>query len=111
MAIIAKFSNGFADKYNGVRPVKAAWMVVLPSGRTLSGHSLSRANAAATARSNASVRSGVDAPLVRRGFGCTAYTVKRAHDLGFKSVRAWVAAATAERAAFVAKCQIEAIDL
>jgi len=54
MTIIAKFSNGFEDKYNGHRAVKAAWMITRKdTGKVLmSGHSLDRAKAAKTASGN-----------------------------------------------------------
>ena len=52
--IIAKFSNGFEDKYNGKRDVKAAWMITRKSdGKVMhSGHSLDAAKAAKTAAGN-----------------------------------------------------------
>ena len=56
MTIIATFSNGFEDRYNGKRAVKAAWMITRKEdGKVIaSGHSLDRTKAAKTASGNLS---------------------------------------------------------
>ncbi len=47
---IAKFSNGFKDKYNGKRNVKAAWAIIkIATNETInSGHSLDKETAQRT---------------------------------------------------------------
>lgn len=50
MPVIARFSDGSTDTYKGKRPVKAAWQITYPNGKTASGHSIDRATAEKTAR-------------------------------------------------------------
>lgn len=52
--ITATFSNGHTDTYKGTRPVKAAWAIIRKSDSAvmMTGHSLDRAKAQATAEGN-----------------------------------------------------------
>lgn len=60
--IVATFSNGHTDTYNGDRPVKAAWAIIeRATGRVVnSGHSLDRAKAQKTAEGNVALCVSLD---------------------------------------------------
>ena len=128
MTIIAKFSNGFEDKYNGNRDVKAAWMITRKdTGEVLmSGHSLDRAKAAKTASGNLrylASAAGVDMPAfdVPRTLHVGAnysWMFKAAAKHGFTggskmhAYKVWAAAKNAERrAAIEAAISIEVVDV
>jgi hypothetical protein len=111
--INATFSNGLTDTYKGSREVKAAWMVILPSGKTISGHSLDFQKAEKTAKNNASDRAGT-LPMLKAGAVSPAYMVHRERELkeeGFKTLRQYNNDIKAKRAAFVKACKIEVINL
>lgn len=111
--IIANFSNGHSDKYNGKRDVKAAWMIILPDGRIVSGHSLDRAKAEKTARSTISHYTPEWLPSTRQlqYANYAAYWTVQAKKDGFSSLKAMIAAGKAKNAEFSAKCKIEVVDL
>jgi hypothetical protein len=115
MNIQAIFSNGQVDVYKGSRPVRAAWQVIFPNGQVLSGHSLDRAKAEKTARGNAALMSGYNdgLGLPSKAFHARyiAYREGVAKKAGFKSYREYYADRSAKRAAFVASCKIEIVDL
>jgi len=128
MTIIAKFSNGFEDKYNGKRDVKAAWMITAKdTGEVImSGHSLDAAKAAKTASGNLRYfgsNVGVDLPMFdipRRFYVGASYSwmFDKAREYGFEGKRmmgaykTWAAAKNAERrAAIEAATNIEVIDI
>ena len=111
--ITATFSNGYQDTYKGTRDVKAAWMVTLPDGRTMSGHSLDRARAEKTARNNASACAG-NAQTLHAGAvppHYLAWREKIVKKAGFRNVSEYNADIRAKRAAFVESCTIEIVDL
>ena len=114
MTITATFSNGHVDTYKGDRNVKAAWMIVTPEGKIVSGHSLDRAKAEKTARQNAGLISGHTFNLLPRG-SVPVHTLiwarKTARELGFDTVDAYETDRLAKKNAFVAACKIEVIDL
>jgi hypothetical protein len=118
MTKIATFSNGYADIYKGKRPVRAAWMVILPNGKIVSGHSLDRAKAQKTAEGNAMICCP-DRPLKMVGCGgrdiLTPAFAKWAHgvakEAGFADRKAYNAAAEAKREAWRSACKIEVVDL
>jgi uncharacterized protein (DUF924 family) len=89
-------------------------MVVTPAGAIFSGHSIDRATAEKTAHNDASLRSGYRLHWnTRRTPSVAAYaymaTVARAE--GFATPKAYEADCAAKRAAFVAACKIEIVDL
>ena len=104
------FSNGHAHKYTGKRPVTAAWMVVTPSNKTVSGHSIDQKTAAKTARNVAANESGLSVSYPWRG-GVTLFEMRLqeqdAIDKGYKSHRDHVHAIRRGRAEFIEKCHIE----
>jgi hypothetical protein len=114
----ATFSTGFTDVYKGTRNVQAAWMIVLPDGKVMSGHSMNRQTAEKTARGTAAqfFRVGVLyhyqalRPMARWAHmqGRVREILRATH---FKSVREHDAALADARAAFVATCKIEVVDL
>jgi hypothetical protein len=116
--IVATFSNGHTDPYKGKRAVTAAWMVVLPSGKIISGHSNNLPTAERTARTTAAgcFQSGSSfhyqqlKPMAR-----WMHMQSRVREIlkatGFKNVREHDAALAAARSAFVASCKIEAVAL
>ena len=112
--IIATFSNGFTDKYNGKRDVKAAWLITkIEDGSVVaSGHSLDLDTAAKTAKSNtprAMQTYNTSAPM-SPGFlaAAMALTVRPA---GCKSIREYNTLAKATNAAKAANYKIEVISL
>jgi hypothetical protein len=112
MRITATFSNGYTDTYKGNRDVKAAWMVTLPSGEIISGHSMDRTKAEKTARGNAANRDGQE--LLKTSTGSIAYerySQRVIKDEGFRSVYDYNKATKAKKAEFLAKCKIEVIDV
>ena len=116
--ITATFSNGFTDTYHGDRDVRAAWMVVLPNGKTLSGHSLDLVKATKTAQTNAAQRFPTDARFHYQNLKSVAkwahmqgYVRKALNQYGFRTVREHDAALTEARNAFVASCKIEVVAL
>ena len=121
--IIAKFSNGHADRYKGSRPVKAAWAIIrLVDGVTLaSGHSLDRAKAAKTADGNLSLVGGLDIPgphWLGRGAMTVAaltYYAGRARAVGWDGKSNAVSYLRAQNAANLAKrraaVKIEIVDV
>lgn len=114
--LTATFSNGFTDTYKGDRDVRAAWMVILPNGKVMSGHSRDVATARKTAENNIPFHGGD-----RFHYQSLKAMAKWAHmqvqvrkilkETGFKSVREHDAARSAARAAFVAQCKIEVVAL
>jgi len=104
------FSNGHAHKYTGKRSVTAAWMVVTPSNKTVSGHSIDQKTAAKTARNVAANESGLSVSYPWRG-GVTLFEMRLqeqdAIDKGYKSHRDHVHAIRRGRAEFIEKCHIE----
>lgn len=109
--ITAIFSNGHTDTYNGKRAVKAAWMVVLPNGQIISGHSYDRVTAEKTARSNATLRCHLgDRGVVTRTSN-SIWAHKVAREAGFPSLNALLADNTRLRNEFVAQCRFEVVDL
>jgi hypothetical protein len=115
MPITAKFSNAHVDTYKGKRPVKAAWMAILPTGRIVSGHSLDRAKAEKTARGAASEKAGVWLWWKTRRHSISAaqlaHAGAEARKHGFASLAAYEAALIKQRADFVAACRFEIVDL
>jgi hypothetical protein len=115
MNIQAIFSNGQVDVYKGSRPVRAAWQVVCPDGQIVSGHSLDRAKAQKTAEGNAALMSGRSSLWGRPSGSFHAAYIgareKAAREAGYRNYKEYYAAIAAERAAFVASCKIEVIDL
>jgi len=116
--LIATFSNGHTDAYKGDRDVRAAWMIVLPSGKILSGHSNNLPTAAKTANAKAaSMFNGGEAfhfqalKSLAKWAHMQQYVGKQLRRYGFKSVREHDAALTAARNAFVATCKIEVVAL
>ena len=119
--IVATFSNGLTDEYKGQRPVKAAWMIVFPDGKTLSGHSNNLPTAEKTARTKAAECFYMDPAAQGFHYQSLKAMAKWMHamprvreilkETGFKSVREHDAALAAARAAFVAKCKIEVVAL
>ena len=118
--LTATFSTGYTDAYKGDRDVRAAWLLTTPEGRTFSGHSLNRQNAAKTASSTASQKCPFH-ELVMHGGGLRgrySYTpaaaanyLKIAKERGFDTIKAYNADAKAKRADWVARCAIEIVDL
>jgi hypothetical protein len=114
---VATFSNGLVDVYKGKRDVKAAWMVILPNGKIISGHSYDRDTAQKTAEGNAMT----GAPHLLKMSGtrgrdivtpaAAAYFAKIAKDHGFADRKAYNADAEIRRAAWRAACKIEIVDL
>lgn len=113
MHITATFSNGHADTYKGLRLIKAGWMVVSPSGEVRSGHSIDRKTAEKTARGHAAEMSGISRAFPGRQVPIhyLALQHKEAVRAGFKTNRAFEADLSERRAAFVASCKIEVVDL
>lgn len=110
MPIIAKFSNGHTDIYKGSRSVKAAWMVRLPSGKVLSGHSISRSAAQKTATSTISDSNGV--PPIPRERALPPEVINTiTEQFGVSSVSHAKKVAKQLARDFLAKCTIEVIDL
>lgn len=110
-AIIATFSDGTVDQYKGARAVRAAWQVKLPTGKVVSGHSLSRENAEKTARATISQLCTIES--VPRGsltHGQAVYLHKVAKQAGFRSVREYAESQAAKRAEFAAACKVEIVD-
>jgi hypothetical protein len=117
MTKTATFSNGHTDTYKGDRNVTAAWMVVLPNGKIMSGHSNNLPTAAKTARTNAAQRFYAERtyhqhlkPLARWAH-MQGYVRGKLKEYGFKTVREHDAALTDDRNAFVATCKIEVVAL
>jgi len=110
MSKIATFSNGHTDTYKGKRDVKAAWMVILPDGGILSGHSLDRRRAESTARNAAGSFNYLPIPRVMHS-GSTAFYTRLAQDHGCRGINEYRAKIAAERATYVQACTIEVIDL
>lgn len=116
--IVAKFSNGHTDAYNGKRDVKAAWLVITANGKIHSGHSLDRATAEKTAKTYLDY--GCQWSALRmsgtRGRDITtpaflAHSHKIAVSRGFADRKSYNAHADAERAAYMAQGKIEIVDL
>lgn len=118
MTKIATFSNGYADIYKGKRPVRAAWMVVLPNGRIASGHSLDADKARATAEGHRAdgcqfrelKMSGTNGrDIVTPAFA------KWAHEVavrdGFADRKAYNAHAASKRAEYIAQSKVEVVVL
>jgi len=108
--IIATFSNGFTDKYNGKRDVKAAWLITENGWFYASGHSNDALAAAKTAASSL--------PRVHRTFrgtmslGCIASVMALyVRPTGCKSLREYNDFASKANAAEAAKYKIEIINL
>jgi hypothetical protein len=117
MSKIATFSNGYADIYKGKRAVRAAWMVTLPNGKIISGHSLSLELAQKTAEGNAMIAAPRPLKMIQtRGRDIvTPAFAKWAHEVaqkaGFADRKAYNADAEARRAEWRAACKIEVISL
>lgn len=119
--IVANFSNGHTDEYKGKRPVTAAWMVVLPDGKLMSGHSNNLPTAQKTATAKAAEMFRTTQESLNFHYQALQAASKWAHaqpmiraklqKLGFKSVREHDAALAAARSAFVATCKIEVVAL
>lgn len=115
--IVATFSNGHTDQYNGQRAVKAAWMIILPQGKLLSGHSNDLPTAEKTARTKAAECFNCEGFHYQslKAMAKWAHAMPRVREIlkqtGFKSVKEHDAALAAARAAFVAKCKIEVVAL
>ena len=112
--IIATFSNGFTDKYNGTRDVKAAWLITkIEDGSVYaSGHSLNLDTAAKTAKSSiprAMQTYNTSAPM-NPGY-LAAVMALYVRPAGCKSIREYNTLAKATNAAKAAKYKIEIINL
>jgi hypothetical protein len=114
----ATFSNGHTDTYKGKRDVRAAWMVILPTGKIISGHSVDIDTARKTAEGH-------------RGDGCqfrelkmvgtrgrdivTPAFAKYAHDVaivaGFANRKEYNVHAAAKRADYISRSKIEVVAL
>lgn len=114
----ATFSNGHTDTYKGKRDVRAAWMVILPTGKIVSGHSFDVATARKTAEGHRadgcqfrelkmSGTRGRD--VVTPAF--LQYANKVAKDAGFASRKEYNANAAVERAKYLAASKIEVVGL
>ena len=111
---LTKFSNGHQDLYKGKRPVTAGWMVVLPSGAIVSGHSIDTRTAEKTARAAAADCSKLHIAYGARGAVPLGYLQARerhAKDEGYKDHRDLVQSVKRGRAAFVERCHIEIVSL
>lgn len=108
----AVFSNGHTDIYKGKRDVKAAWMITLPCGGIVSGHSLDRVKAEKTARSQPAMRPAyvVDPRTMQSAAGYQ-WAQKTAKENGFKDAKEMIASSKEKNAKFQAQCKIEIIDL
>ncbi len=114
MTKISTFSNGHTDKYQGKRAVTAGWMIVFPNGGIRSGHSMTAILAEKTARATAAEFSGIHALYTARGSVHATYIAARdqeARDAGFSHYREFHAHVAARRAAWVATCTIEIVEL
>ena len=114
MIALTTFSNGHRHQYTGKRPVTAAWMVVTPSDRILSGHSINAKTAEKTARAAAADRCGLHVAYGARGAVPLGYLQAReqhAKNAGYKNHRELVQEAKKYRAAFIEKCHIEIVSL
>lgn len=112
--IIATFSNGETDEYKGIRDIKAAWQVTHPDGATSTGHSLDRARAEKTARNHAaSCCEGVGTCINTKWAtpNYLRYVNGLLKDAGVKTVREYNEQIKAKRAAYVAQCKIEIVDV
>ena len=118
MTKIATFSNGHTDAYKGKRDVRAAWMVTLPTGKIISGHSVDLDTARKTAEGH-------------RGDGCqfrelkmsgargrdivtpafAQWAGKVAKDAGFADRKAYNAHAAKMRADYISRSKIEVVGL
>ena len=108
------FSNGHTHKYTGKRAVTAAWMVITPSDKVLSGHSIDAKTAEKTARAAAADRSQLHVAYNARGSVPLFYLQKRealAQELGYRDHRDLVQSVARGRAAFIEKCHIEIVDI
>lgn len=119
--IVATFSNGLTDEYKGKRDVKAAWMVVLPNGKVMTGHSNDIATAHKTASAKAAEMFRGEQESLKFHWQALKAASKWAHAQpmiraalakhGFKNVKEHDAALAAARAAFVTRCKIEVVAL
>ena len=112
--IIATFSNGFSDKYNGKRDVKAAWLITkIEDGSVYaSGHSYDLDAAAKTAKSSiprAMQTYHTSAPM-SPGY-LAAVMALHVRPAGCKSIREYNTLAKATNAAKAANYKIEIINL
>lgn len=113
--IVATFSNGFTDTYNGHRAVKAAWMLTRKdNGKVIaSGHSMdaekARKTAMGHARENARSFGEVNLHVVSRITPATA--TKHARQAGFPTAKAHRDAWNAEIDRALLNCHLEVIAL
>lgn len=111
---ISTFSNGHTDRYQGKRNVKAGWMIVTPDGAIKTGHSMDAIKAEKTARATAAEFSGIHALYTARGPVHAGYIAARdqeARDAGFAHYRDFHAHVATRRAAWVASCNIEIVEV
>lgn len=113
--LVAYFSNGYSDPYKGRRNVKAAWMLTTPEGIVYSGHSRDRAAASKTARSTMGLKcphgSLFNSRSRMRGSAWYAWANETAKKYGFTDWKAYNAAKTVERDAWLNACKIEIVDV
>jgi hypothetical protein len=113
MTITAKFSNGHTDAYNGKRDVKAAWMMVTPTGSIYSGHSLTVDAATKTANSKISEVNRVgETRYPQRGSAVTFHHFAQcAKKDGFDRTEDWFEANKQKAVEYRAACTVEIINL
>jgi len=107
------FSNGYEDIYKGKRDVKAGWMLVLPDGFTMYGHSRDVETANKTARATASQHAKIIVPTAVELAhpAMLRFWYKFANVQNFGELKNWLAEQKQERLNFINDCKIEVVEV